>query len=477
MTTSRLSDATLEHAKAAVLRPAYERSNLRIGVVHFGPGAFHRAHQAYYFDALLGKDASWAISAVSLRSPGVRDALKPQDGLYTLAALDRRTEFRIIGAIKELLVAPEEPEAVLARLASPEVRAVTITVTEKGYCLNAGGELDLAHPDVVRDLARPDLPCSLIGWLVEGLRRRRQSGIAGLTVISCDNLVDNGARLGRAVVRLAAERDTALASWIEAEVRFPRTMVDSITPATEDALRARVQAELGLEDTWPIQREAFTQWVVQDAMRADGPDLSSVGVTITDDVTGYERAKLRLLNGAHSTLAYCGLLAGHETVARAMADPALARLVETLMRDDIAPTLTPPRELDLDGYIQAILNRFRNPEIRHNLSQIAWDGSQKLPFRILGTVRDALAAGRPLDRLVLPLAAWMQFVRGAAHRGVPLVDPLAERLAALGRACTGIAAEDVHRFLALDAVFPPELAAAQRFRTAMEKAYAELQPS
>ena len=470
MSAPRLSDATLAQARA--IRPAYDRAATSIGIVHFGPGAFHRAHQAYYVDELLARDPSWSICEVALRSPGVRDALAPQDGLYTLAALDAQTSFRVIGAIGELRVASEDPEAVFARLAAPGVRAVTMTVTEKGYCLTAGGELDTGHADIVRDLANPRTPASLIGWLVEGLRRRREAGLEPFTVISCDNLADNGVRLKRGAVQYALELDPELARWIDDRGRFPRTMVDSITPATDDALRARVEAETGLADAWPIQREAFTQWVIEDVMGADAPDLGSVGVTLTNDVSGFERAKLRVLNGAHSTLAYAGSLAGYETVADAMRDERLAGFVEVMMRQDIAPTVQAPAGLDLDDYITAVLKRFRNPEIRHNLSQIAWDGSQKLPFRILGAVRDALAAGRPVDRLALPLAAWMRFVQRRAREGAALTDPMAGRLAELGRASTGDPAGDVGRFLELTAVFPADLAADPRLRGAIEAAYA-----
>ena len=470
----RLSDATLALARPGVVRPAYHREGTKVGVVHFGPGAFHRAHQAFYFDELLGRDPTWAISAVSLRSPGVRDALTSQDSLYTLAELDEATSFRVIGATKEVLVAPEAPEVVFARLQDPTIRAVTITVTEKGYTLDAAGELDARHPEVVHDLQAPRTPVSLVGWLVEGLRRRRATGAPPFDVLSCDNLVDNGVRLRRAVVQFAEVRDRELAGWIEGEVRFPRTMVDSITPATDHALRGRVETEVGLMDAWPVQREAFTQWVVEDALQPGAPDLGSVGVTLSKDVAAYDRAKLRLLNGAHSTLAYAGLLRGHETVSEAMADTELARFVETMMREDIAPTLSAPRELDLHSYVAGVLRRFRNPAIRHHLSQIAWDGSQKLPFRILGTVADALAAGRPLARLALPLAAWIAFVRDRARAGADIVDPLAPRLLELGRACTGDAAHDVRLFLQLDTMFPRALVGEARFRSALEAVYARL---
>lgn len=468
----RLSQSTLAEAHPTVARPVYDRSQVQIGIVHFGPGAFFRAHQTYYVDEVLRSDPRWGISAMSLRSPGVRDALQPQDGLYTLAQLDEHTAFRVIGSVKELLVAPEQPDAVFARLTAPETRVVTMTVTEKGYCLTGDGALDLSHPDIRHDLEHPERPASLIGWLAEGLRRRKTDSFAPFTVISCDNLVDNGVRLGRAVAAFARARgDAELAGWVDAEVRFPRTMVDSITPATDDALRARVAAELGLEDAWPIQREAFTQWVIERLPGMDGPDWSSVGVTLAEEVAPYERAKLRLLNGAHSTLAYAGLLAGHDTVGEAMRDPKLAGFVRALMIEDVAPTLRAPAGFDLQAYIDAVLHRFRNPEIRHNLAQIAWDGSQKLPFRILGTAADMLAAGRRVDRLAVPIAAWMAFVGKRAQDGVALVDPLADTLAEIGRACRGEPEPDVAMFLALDSVFPPQLSFDERFAGPVRRAY------
>lgn len=470
----RLNAVSYPAAIPGVALPAYDRDRVTVGVVHFGPGAFHRAHQAFYFDQLLAKDPRWGICAVSLKSPGVRDALQPQDGLYTLAQLDAETTFRVVGSILEVLVAPEDPPSVFARLAAPTTRMVTLTVTEKGYCLTGAGKLDTAHPDIVHDLAQPREPVSAVGYLVEGLRRRHQAGLPPFAVVACDNLADNGWRLKAAVVAFAEAIDPSLAAWIEAEGRFPRTMVDSITPATDDALRVRVETATGLSDAWPIQREAFTQWVVEDVLGEGAPDLASVGVTLTDDVRGFERAKLRLLNGVHSTIAYVGLLKGHQTVFEAISDPELARIAEDLMVQDIIPTLTAPRGLDLAAYAQAILARFRNPEIRHLLSQIAWDGSQKLPFRILGTVADALENGRSVDRLALPLAAWMHFVRRRAAEGEKIVDPLADRLVETAAACSGDAKADVARFLKLEPVFSRNLAGNATFVAALEKAYGAL---
>lgn len=457
-----------------VIQPTYDRDRVTIGVVHIGPGAFHRAHQAYYFDQLLERDPSWGICAVSLKSPGVRDALEPQDGLYTLAQLDEDTTFRIIGSIIEVLVAPEDPPAVFARLASPMTRMVTLTVTEKGYCLLGDGQLDERHPDIVHDLANPHEPKSSIGYIVEGLRRRFLAGLPPFAVVACDNLADNGWRLKAAVIAFASKFDAALAAWINDEGKFPRTMVDSITPATDDALRSRVDVATGLEDAWPIQREAFTQWVIEDILGSNAPDLASVGVILTDDVRGFERAKLRLLNGVHSTLAYVGILRGYDTVFAAMSDPAIARLARDLMIRDIVPTLTAPKGLDLLEYSEAILQRFQNPEIRHLLAQIAWDGSQKLPFRILGTLAEALEAGRPIDRLVTPLAAWLRFICLRTSAGEKIIDPLADKLAAIAMTCTGDAHADVAAFMALDAVFPPTLSANPIFVEAMEKAYRDV---
>jgi fructuronate reductase len=467
----RLSERNLERGSPELLRPAYDRSRTRIGTVHFGPGAFHRAHQAFYFDRLLESDPTRAICAVSLKTASLRDALAPQDGLYTLVELDEAPTLRAIACLRELLVAAENPAAVSDRLSDPDTSLVTMTVTEKGYCLDGTGRLDFAHPDIAHDLAHPEAPRSLVGWLVRGLELRRERGLAPYLVVCCDNLSDNGPTLRRAVLAYAARRGAGLAAWIEEKARFPRTMVDSITPATDQALRERVAGVTGLEDAWPVQRERFVQWVVEEVDFPGQPDWTSVGVTVSRDVTAYERAKLRLLNGAHSTLAYLGLLAGLETVAQAMREPLLRAFVERLMIDDIEPTLTVPQPGALAAYRQSILRRFENPAMRHLLAQIAWDGSQKLPIRILGTISDALRTGHPLARLTVPVAAWMQFVRRRAGQDVAIVDPLAAQLAALGRQLTGQASHDLPLFFALAGVFPVALAREPRFARSLAEAY------
>jgi fructuronate reductase len=474
MSPSRLCEANLHSARSGTILPTYDRGATRVGIVHIGPGAFHRAHQAYYVDTLLHSDKRWAISALSLKSTTLRDALKDQQGLYTLIELGAAPRARVIGAIRELLVGATDADAAFARLTARDTRLVSLTVTEKGYCLDARNVLDPANADIVHDLANPARPRSTIGWLVEALRRRRSQGVPPFAVLSCDNLPENGKVLHRAMVAFARHSDADLARWIEAEVVCPRTMVDSITPATDDALRKRATEITGLNDAWPIQREPFTQWVVEDLPVMRDADWQSVGVTLAKDVGVYDRAKLRLVNGPHSTLTYLGLLRGHESVADAMRDEQLAQFIERLMTDDLAPSLGATPGFDVEHYISAVLARFRNPGIRHLLSQIAWDGSKKLPVRISVSIVEALRAGRPIHRLVMPLAAWMRFVVRQAKSGIAIVDPDATRLAAIGNACTGDAREDVARFDVCDSVLPPALFVEERFRIALESAYARL---
>lgn len=472
--TLRLSEASLHSARSGTILPTYDRGATRFGIVHIGPGAFHRAHQAFYVDTLLHSDKRWAISALSLKSTGLRDALKDQQGLYTLVELGAAPRARVIGAIRELLVGATDHEAAFARLASRDTRIVSLTVTEKGYCLDAKNLLDLGNADIVHDLSNPTQPRSTIGWIAAGLRRRRDAGVPPFAVLSCDNLPENGKVLHRALVAFAQAIDADLAKWIEAEVVCPRTMVDSITPATDDALRKRALGLTGLVDEWPIQREPFTQWVIEDLPVMRDADWQSVGVTLAKDVGVYDRAKLRILNGSHSTLAYIGSLRGHETVADAMRDEQLAQFVELLMTEDLAPSLGASPGLDVEHYISAVLARFRNPGIRHLLSQIAWDGSKKLPVRIVTTLTEALRAGRPIHRLVMPLAAWMRFVVRQSKAGVAIVDPEAQRLSETGRACTGDTHSDVERFAMFHSVLPPALFSERAFRTALEAAYERL---
>jgi fructuronate reductase len=433
---------------------------MQTGIVHFGPGAFHRAHQADYIDRILEQDPRWGIAAVSLRSPGTVDALKSQDGRYTLAILDAETTFRTIHAHNRFF-GPGESAGVRALLRNPDVRIVSSTVTEKGYCLAGDGTLDFTHPDIIHDLDCPEDPVSIVGWLALGLRDRRDAGLAAFTPLCCDNMVSNGKKLRNAVLAYAQRLDPDLARWIERQAVFPDTMVDSITPATDDRLRELVARETGFDDSIPVSREAYTFWVIEDVLPPDSPDFAGAGVVLAKEVGTWELAKLRILNGAHSSLAYLGLLIGHETVADAMADSELSSYIERLIRTDIVPSLE-PSPLDLQAYAGEILDRFRNPAIGHKLSQIAWDGSQKLPYRLLDTIADALEKGRSISQLAVPIAAWILFVQRQALAGHAIVDPLASTLSEIGM---GDAAPE--QLLTLRQIFPERVAEDSTFRDAV----------
>lgn len=459
---NHLPDKVL-HNKAAL--------NREIGIVHLGPGAFHRAHQAVFTDNAMEFGGDWGICGVSMRSTGVRDELASQDNIYTLAVLDKNPGFQVISAIKQILVLGEQRAQVMQHMTASSTHIISLTITEKGYCLTTSGLLDLAHADIQHDLANPHTPRSAIGLLVAALAERQQQDITGLTIISCDNLADNGTKLGKAVVAFARQTDPALALWIEQTICFPNTMVDSITPASNDALRERVAHAIQLQDNWPIQREAFTQWVIEDNFSGPRPAWDKVGVTFTHDVSGYEKAKLRLLNGSHSTLAYVGLRCGKETVNEAISHPALFKLIKTMLQQQVKLSFTAPAELNVDDYIDAILARYSNPHIRHLLAQIAWDGSQKLPFRLLASIQDNLNNNQAISLMCVGVAAWLHFLVNAAKTNFALVDPLAELLISCAKLCEGETKEDVVRFLAIEQVFPVSLANNSVFVDALSHAY------
>ncbi len=431
----RLHPDNLSRLPPRVTRPGYDPAKLLTGIVHLGLGAFHRAHQAVYTeDALEREFGPWGIVGVSLRNPDTRDALQPQGSLYTVATRDGGGDsLRVVGAVKVCMVAPEDPPVLLATMCSPDIRIVSLTITEKGYCHDpATGRLNLKHPDILHDLADPGRPKSAIGFIVEALARRRKAGVAPFTVLSCDNLPHNGALTAGLVAAMAHARDAELGAWVEAEVAFPSTMVDRIVPATTDDDRALVEAGLGMADAWPVVAEPFKQWVIEDRFTLGRPAWDAVGAEFVADVAPYEMMKLRLLNGSHSSLAYLGYLGGFETIAETVAQPDYARHARALMAA-AAPTVPVPPGYDLAGYQAQLMQRFANPALKHRTWQIAMDGSQKLPQRLLGTARDLLAKGAPVDRIALGVAAWMRYVTGVDERGQPISvsDPMAERLAGL----------------------------------------------
>ncbi|RZJ00115.1 MAG: mannitol dehydrogenase family protein, partial [Brevundimonas sp.] len=382
---TRLNDAALADLPGDVARPAYDRGQVKTGVVHLGIGAFHRAHQAVVFDdALAGGDPRWGVLGASLRSPGVRDQLNPQDGLYTLVVRDGAEEtLRVIGAGRGVLVGPEDPAALVRAMAQPDVHILTLTVTEKGYRLDpATGALRLDDPEVAADLADLSAPRTAPGYVVAALKARREAGLTPFTVISCDNLPHNGKRIRAGVLEMARRIDGGLADWIEAEGAFPQTMIDRIVPATTPEDVARLSERLGVEDQGMVKAEPFTQWVIEDRFAGERPDFAALGVQLTDAVEPWEDAKLRLLNGAHSAIAYLGALSGYEHVHEAVAVPAFRAFVEALW-DEAERTLSPPPGLDIPTYRTELMARFSNSALQHRTRQIAMDGSQKLPQRLL----------------------------------------------------------------------------------------------
>lgn len=454
--TARLSLRQLPALTSRIAPPAYDRAALAEGVVHLGLGAFSRAHLAAYLDAVAATgDRRWGIVGVSLRSASVRDRLAPQDGLYTLLVRDGESEdARVIGTLRRILVAPEDPEAVVTAMAQPSVHLVTLTVTEKGYGLNrAGGGLDRGNAGIAADLADLRTPRTAPGFIVAALARRRAAGLPPFTAASCDNLPHNGALLRDAVLAMARAHDGALADWIAREGAFPSSMVDRIVPATPPERIDRFAATHGLCDAALIETEPFTQWVLEARFAGVMPDLARAGVTLTQAVAPWEETKLRLLNGAHSAIAYLGGLAGIAHVDAFVADPHRRAFI-TRLWDESAVTLAPPPELDLARYRAALMHRFANPMLRHRTAQIAMDGSQKLPQRLVAPLRIRLAAGLPSPALELAIAAWMVWQRGVDARGERFTvdDPLAARTAALWRE-SATAAIACQRLLALGEVF------------------------
>ena len=474
----RLNDDALADLPAEVQRPAYDRSAIKTGIVHLGVGAFHRAHQAVYTDDVLARDPSWGIVAASLRSPDTYDALQPQDGLYTLSVRSQKGEaLRVVGSIRGVIVAPQAIDDLLDVMADPQTRIVTLTVTEKGYCHDpATGKLNETHPDIVHDLEYLKEPKSAPGFIVEALRRRRMAGVPPFTVLTCDNLPSNGRTVKRVLTRFAELVDPELGQYVADEVSFPSTMVDRIVPATSDEDRERIGGALGVEDAWPVVTEPFTQWVIEDRFPQGRPAWEEAGAEFVADVEPYENMKLRLLNGSHSTLAYLGYLAGYETVADTMADPAFVRLIEGLMDEEVTPTLHMPPGADLTSYKRALVERFKNPALRHRTWQIAMDGSQKLPQRLLGTLRDRLRDGASIDRLALGVAAWMRYVTGADENGAPIDvrDPMAARLREIADRAGGSAERLAGELFGVREIFGDDLPGDPRFTGAVTAALAQL---
>lgn len=426
--------ASLDDVAPGIRRPTYRPSRLGTGIVHLGVGAFHRAHQAVYTDDALQADGGdWRIAGVSLRSTAIADALNPQQGLYTLIQRGGdAVPARIIGSLSKVIAATRAPHEVMGAMTDPKTRIVSLTVTEKAYGIDREtGGVDILQPVVAADLLTPGEPAGVIGLLVETLRLRRARGVPAYTVLCCDNPPSNGALLRSGVLGFAGRIDPALAHWIEADVAFPSTMVDRITPAPTDGTRSEAATLIGCDDHAAVEAEAFSQWVVEEKFPTGRPSWEAGGALFVDNVAPYEQMKLRMLNGAHSMLAYAGFLSGCTYVRDVMADDALAALVERHMQA-AAQTLEPLSGIDFADYAQSLLTRFRNPAIAHETYQIAMDGTEKLPQRILEPAVHAIEHGRDCRPFAFAVAAWMRYGLGRRDGGeaYALRDPREAEIAA-----------------------------------------------
>ena len=461
----RLNLQSLPTLPANIQRPTYDPSKVGIGTVHLGIGAFHRAHQAVYTDdAIAHAGGDWGISGVSLKSATVRDQLSPQDGLYTVRSVAQagdawRAElhdtWRVVSSVREVLFAPEQMTEVIARIARAETKIVSLTVTEKGYCANVGKREPLwDHPDIANDFLHADQPVSVLGVLAAGLHERFRKRGAPLTILCCDNLPENGAVLEALVHQFVTRLYPQIMPWLRDNVRFPSSMVDRIVPATKPADLADAAAALGVEDFGVVRAEPFSQWVIEDNFAAERPAWDAVGVQFVGDVKPFEKMKLRLLNGSHSLMAYLGYLAGYETIAQTIADPAFARLVAALMREAEA-TLEPIAEVDFAHYCQQLIERFGNPANGHRCAQVAMDGSQKIPQRWIAIAAERLAKGEDSNAVALATAGWIRYVYGSNEldEKIAIQDPLASEFAAIAAKHPYDALSFADAVLRIDAVF------------------------
>ncbi|MCE8028757.1 mannitol dehydrogenase family protein [Halomonas daqingensis] len=435
-----LSNATLSQLDSRVAVPRYDRREVTPGIVHIGVGGFHRAHQAMYLDALMnrGEALDWGIVGVGVM-PGDRrmqEVLAAQDHLYTLVVKhpSGEREPRVIGAMLDYLYAPDDPAAVVERMADPAIRIVSLTVTEGGYNFHpVTGEFDLANPDVRHDLDSPTAPRTTFGLVVEALARRRARGLAPFTLMSCDNIQGNGEVARRMFVAFARARDPALAEWIEAEVPFPNAMVDRITPVTQAVDIEELAGEFGVEDAWPVVCEPFTQWVLEDHFICGRPAFERVGVQVVEDVEPYELMKLRLLNASHQALCYFGTLAGYRYAHEVCRDPLFVDFLLGYMRHEGSPTLAPVPGVDLEQYRLTLIERFANPEIKDTLARLCAESSDRIPKWLVPVIREQLAKGGEIHRSAAVVASWARYAEGLDEQGEPItvVDRLKHELAAL----------------------------------------------
>ncbi|HET8956985.1 MAG TPA: mannitol dehydrogenase family protein [Microcella sp.] len=425
-----LSRETLPHIDQRVGRPDYLAEERSASIVHFGVGGFHRSHQAMFIDRLLtAGHRDWAICGVGVLpfDRAIRDALAHQDGLYTLVTTseDGTSAAQIIGSIAEYLYYPDNPQAVLDKLAHPSTRIVSLTITEGGYGVtDTTGEFEPTDELTIGDLTSDRIPCSVLGLIVDGLARRRRDGVPPFTVVSCDNIQGNGHVARTAVTAFARHKDPGLAEWIDERVAFPNSMVDRITPVTTEQTRAMVRDEYGIDDAYPVLAEAFAQWVIEDDFSMGRPPLEEVGVHIVDDVEPYELMKLRLLNASHQAMAFTGILAGYTFVHEVCRQSLFEDFLMGYMRDEAVPTLRPVPGVDLDAYCRQLVERFTNEAILDTLARLAVDASDRIPKFLLPVIRAQVARGGQTQHATLALASWSLYLdqHSGDDASTPIVD-------------------------------------------------------
>ncbi|WBY17107.1 mannitol dehydrogenase family protein [Erythrobacteraceae bacterium WH01K] len=420
----RLNSQTIARLPADIARFAYDRTGQSIGIVHFGIGAFHRAHMASYTDlAMNAGERDWMISGVSLRSRSVAERLNPQEGLFTLTErAGDNASTRLVGSVAEVLYAPDQADEVISRIADPACQIVSFTVTEKGYARREGNLLNLQLAEA-----------SFYPLLSSALERRRKKGLPGVTLLSCDNLPDNGRVLRTLFAQWLAARNPDMIEWFQAHCSVPSTMIDRIVPRTDEQDLAWLEGLIGMQDPGAVFTERFSQWVIEDDFAGRRPAWENHGAQLVEDVRSYETAKLRMLNGAHSMIAYCGLQAGYEFVHEAVADPILRRKAERLMREEALPTISPAEGQDLEAYADTLMERFADPALRHRLSQIAMDGTQKIPQRWLDTLVDLEEAGGVPEAIPTGIDAWLWHIEDRRFVDDPRKVELHEALLQDGR--------------------------------------------
>lgn len=439
---AQLSSATLKDVDSGVATPKYDRSSLTTGIVHFGVGGFHRAHMAMTIDRLLnaGLAKDWAICGVGLleHDRKMRDVFAEQDCLFTLVLKhpDGRRETSVIGSITEYIFAPDGPQVLLEKLASPDTKIVSLTITEGGYNFDrVTGEFMAQTPAVAADLESGAVPSTAFGYIIEGLRLRRERGIAPFTVQSCDNIQANGEVAKKMFTAYAKLKDAELGAWVEANVHFPNSMVDRITPVTSAEDIAEVPTITGLEDKWPVVAEPFFQWVIDDEFSLGRPPLEEAGVQMVKDVMPYELMKLRLLNASHQGLTYFGYLSGYRYAHEATTDPAIAKFLLKYMEEEATPTLLPVPGVDLDAYRHMLIERFSNPEVKDTLARLCAESSDRIPKWLVPVINERLAQGGDVTLSAAIVASWARYAEGVDEEGEPInvVDPLKEDLIPIAR--------------------------------------------